>query len=84
MFFLLSFTILPFILLSAMQGVAGHGFVHTVNVGGQDFPGWNPFDDPCVKYGPEKPQDFTDTSVRYQSPVPTRVIRKIQSDGPGQ
>lgn len=49
MSFLLSFTILPFVLLSAMQGVAGHGYVHSVNIGGQDLPGWNPFNDPCVK-----------------------------------
>lgn len=26
--------------------VAGHGYVHTVAVGGQEYPGWNPFNDP--------------------------------------
>jgi len=39
---------LPFLLLSATQSVAGHGFVHEVNIEGKDFPGWNPFDDPFV------------------------------------
>ncbi|KAF9454001.1 lytic polysaccharide monooxygenase [Macrolepiota fuliginosa MF-IS2] len=57
------FTILPF-LLSTIQGVAGHGFVHWVNIGGQDLPAWNPFNDP------------------YLDPVPARLVRKVQSDGP--
>lgn len=39
---------LSFFLLSAIQSVAGHGFVHEVNIEGKDFPGWNPFDDPFV------------------------------------
>jgi len=28
--------------------VVGHGFVHNVVVGGQSYPGWNPFTDPYV------------------------------------
>lgn len=49
MTFLLSSAIAPFLLLSIMiPGVVSHGFVHSVNIGGQDLPGWNPFVDACV------------------------------------
>lgn len=48
MSFLLFSTVVPLCLLSAIRGVAAHGFVHSVNIGGQDFPGWNPFSDPYV------------------------------------
>ncbi|KAH6914292.1 glycosyl hydrolase family 61-domain-containing protein [Coprinopsis sp. MPI-PUGE-AT-0042] len=29
-----------------IQAAAGHGFVHSVIVGGETYPGWNPFADP--------------------------------------
>ncbi|EAU91503.2 hypothetical protein CC1G_01992 [Coprinopsis cinerea okayama7 len=29
-----------------IQAAAGHGFVHNVVIGGQSYPGWNPFSDP--------------------------------------
>ncbi|TFK23662.1 glycoside hydrolase [Coprinopsis marcescibilis] len=32
--------------LAYIQAVAGHGYVHSVVIGGQTYPGWNPFSDP--------------------------------------
>ncbi|KAF9469883.1 glycosyl hydrolase family 61-domain-containing protein [Collybia nuda] len=32
--------------LSSLKPVEGHGFVHSVIVGGREYPGWNPFSDP--------------------------------------
>lgn len=49
----LFFAITPFFLLSAIQSVAGHGYIHEVNIGGQDLPGWHPFDDPYRNPVPE-------------------------------
>ncbi|TFK68673.1 hypothetical protein BDN72DRAFT_768969 [Pluteus cervinus] len=36
------YTLLFFSCLSGLTLVAGHGFVHEVDVGGQTYPGWNP------------------------------------------
>ena len=33
-------------LFSLWQVSLGHGYVHSVVVGGQSYPGWNPFSDP--------------------------------------
>jgi len=33
-------------LFSVMHAASGHGFVHSIVMGGQDYPGWNPFVDP--------------------------------------
>jgi hypothetical protein len=37
-----------FLLIYILPYVLGHGFVHTVVVGGQSYQGWNPFSDPYV------------------------------------
>ncbi|KAF9049936.1 glycosyl hydrolase family 61-domain-containing protein [Panaeolus papilionaceus] len=33
-------------LSTLLETVSGHGFVHSVVIGGQTYPGWNPFSDP--------------------------------------
>ncbi|KAF9263380.1 hypothetical protein L218DRAFT_927969 [Marasmius fiardii PR-910] len=50
-------------LFASLPPVLAHGFVHTVTIDGQEYPGWNPFSDP------------------YLNPQPSRVVRKVQSDG---
>jgi len=37
-------------LLIYIPSVLGHGYVHNVVVGGQSYPGWNPFSDPYVVF----------------------------------
>ncbi|KAF8160838.1 glycosyl hydrolase family 61-domain-containing protein [Crassisporium funariophilum] len=32
--------------LATLHFVAGHGYIHSIVVGGQSYPGWNPFVDP--------------------------------------
>jgi len=32
-------------IFSVVRAVCGHGFVHSVVMGGQEYPGWNPFVD---------------------------------------
>ncbi|KAG7098825.1 hypothetical protein E1B28_000729 [Marasmius oreades] len=61
-----SFSIVAVVILclfASIPPVLAHGFVHTVTIGGQEYPGWNPFSDP------------------YLTPPPSRVIRRVQSDG---
>lgn len=36
--------------LTGLHVVVGHGYVHSVDVGGQSYPGWNPFSDPWVSF----------------------------------
>ncbi|KIM45277.1 lytic polysaccharide monooxygenase [Hebeloma cylindrosporum] len=35
-----------------MHAASGHGFVHSIVMGGQDYPGWNPFVDPYANNPP--------------------------------
>ncbi|TFK44421.1 glycosyl hydrolase family 61-domain-containing protein [Crucibulum laeve] len=53
MYPLLPFCIFLLSIASVLPEAAGHGFVHSVLVGDQDYPGWNPFTDP-----------YTDTPAR--------------------
>ncbi|KAF8070660.1 glycosyl hydrolase family 61-domain-containing protein [Lyophyllum atratum] len=38
---------------TVISGVASHGFVHSVVIDGQEYPGWNPFSDPYVNSPPK-------------------------------
>ncbi|GLB37643.1 putative glycosyl hydrolase family 61 [Lyophyllum shimeji] len=38
---------------AVMTGVEGHGFVHSVVMNGQEYPGWNPFSDPYTTAPPK-------------------------------
>ncbi|KXN91074.1 Polysaccharide monooxygenase Cel61a [Leucoagaricus sp. SymC.cos] len=66
MAFLLFLTITPFFLPYVTQGVAGHGFVHQVNIGGEDYPGWNPFSDPYQNPIPQR----VIRKIKDDGPVP--------------
>ncbi|EKM80723.1 hypothetical protein AGABI1DRAFT_71213 [Agaricus bisporus var. burnettii JB137-S8] len=49
-----------------IRGVTGHGFVHSVKVGGQDLPGWNPFVDSYANPQPER----AIRKIKDDGPVP--------------
>ncbi|CAA7261663.1 unnamed protein product [Cyclocybe aegerita] len=67
-----SFPFFPIIyLLSVLRLALAHGFVHSVVVGGQTYPGWNPFSDPYTsgppkivrKIGSDGPVSNTDADI---------------------
>lgn len=77
----LSYFLLIFTLASTIDTVNGHGFVHSVVINGQSYPGWNPFSDP---YGTLLLSFLIaiSSSLRYNN-SPVRVVRKVLSDGFG-
>ncbi|KAF8639584.1 hypothetical protein AX17_001485 [Amanita inopinata Kibby_2008] len=52
--YLLSFYFTTLLLLSVIDDVMCHGFVHYVVAGGQTYPGWNPFVDPYASPPPNR------------------------------
>ena len=78
--------LLTVVCLFFLDGVAGHGYVQEVTIGGKVYPGWDPNIDPRVAW-------LRIVNVRieaytlvhsYAVPKPKRVIRKIPNDGPGE
>lgn len=76
-----SFCLLFTVLLSALP-VDGHGYVHSVIIGEQTYPGWNPFSDSSALSF-----EFANLEITrwysFATPNPVRVVRKIANDGFG-
>ncbi|KAJ3561832.1 hypothetical protein NP233_g9955 [Leucocoprinus birnbaumii] len=83
---LLFFVCGPLLLLSAIESVAGHGFAYEVSIGGQDSPGWYPFDDPYQDPVPQRvirkikddgPGEYSDMNCGIGGDTGTSVVADV-------